>query len=66
MYICLDYEANSSGRAHTVRTCSLVEEIIQHVEYPALTARVKKITQSVTAHLRKQLTQTVTNAAQLS
>ena len=46
--------ADSSERAHTVMKCSLVKDIIQHVDYPALTARVKKIAQQAIAHLRKQ------------
>ena len=55
-----NYCADSSERAHTVRKCSFVHEIIQHVEYPMPTARVAKITEYDTAHLRKQLTPTVT------
>ena len=53
-----NYCADSSERAHTVRKCSFVHEIIQHVEYPM--ARVAKITEYDTAHLKKQLTPTVT------
>ena len=54
MRIRIDYWADSSERAHTVRKCSLVHEIIQHVEYPTLMARVAKITEYDTAQLRKQ------------
>ena len=53
-------------KARTLRKCSLVRKIIQHVEYPALMARVTKIAEQDTAHLRKQLTPTVTSDAQLS
>ena len=62
----IDYCADSSERAHTVRKCSFMHEIIEHVEYPMPMARVAKITEYDTAHLRKQLTQTVTTDAQLS
>ena len=66
MRIRIDYCADSSERVHTVGRCSFVHEIIQHVEYPTAMARVAKITKYDTAHLRKQLTQTVTTDAQLS
>ena len=74
MRIRIDYCADSSGSAHTVRKLLLlllllllfVHEIIQHVEYPTPMARVAKITEYDTAHLRKQLTPTVTTDAQLS
>ena len=66
MRIFIDCWADSSDRVHTVSNCLLVKKIIQRVEYPELSARVKKITEKVTAHLRKQLTPTVTSAAQLS
>ena len=66
MRIRIDYCADSSERAHTVRKCSFVHEIIQHVEYPTPMARVAKITEYDTGHLRKQLTPTVTTDAQLS
>ena len=66
MRIRIDYCADSSERAHTVRKCSFVHEIIQHVVYPAPMARVAKITEYDTAHLGKQLTPTVTTDAQLS
>ena len=56
MRIRIDYCADSSERAHIVRKCSFVHEIIQHVEYPTPMARVAKITEYDTAHLRKQLT----------
>ena len=46
--------------------CSLVHEIIQHVEYSELMARVTKIAEHDTAHLRKQLTPAATIDAQLS
>ena len=61
----LDYIADSSESAHTVRKCSFAHKVIQHVEYPALMARVTKIAEYDTAHLRKQLTPTVTSDAQL-
>lgn len=61
-----DSWADSSKRAHTVSQCSLVHEIIQHVEYSELMARVTKIAEHDTAHLRKQLTPTATSDAQLS
>ena len=66
MRIRIDYCADSSERAHTVRKCSFAHEIIQHVEYPTSMARVAKITEYDTAHLRKQLTPTVATDAQLS
>ena len=44
MRIRIDYCADSSERAHTVRRCSFLHEIIQHVEYPTPMARVAKIT----------------------
>ena len=66
MRIRIDYCADSSERTHTVRKCSFVLEIIQHVEYPMPMARVAKITEYDTAHLRKQLTPIVTTNAQLS
>ena len=61
-----NYCADSPERAHTVRKCSFVHEINQHVEYPTPMARMAKITEYDTAHLRKQLTPTVTTDAQLS
>ena len=45
MRIRIDYCANSSDRAHTVRKCSFAHEIIQRVEYPTPMARVAKITE---------------------
>ena len=66
MRIRIDYCADSSERAHTVRKCSFVDKIIQHVEYPRPMARVAKNTEYDTAQLRKQLTPTVTTDAQLS
>ena len=66
MRIRIDYCADSSERAHTVRKCSFVHEIIQHVEYPTSMARVAKITEYDTVHLKKQLTPTVATDAQLS
>ena len=55
MRFCISCWADSSERAHSVRKCSLVKDIIQHVEYPALTAPVKKIAQQATEHLRNSL-----------
>ena len=66
MRVRIDSWADSSKRAHTVSQCSLVHEIIQHVEYSELMARVTKIAEHDTAHLRKQLTPTATSDAQLS
>ena len=66
MRIRIAYCTGSSERAHTVRICSFVHEIIQHVEYLTPMARVAKITEYDTTHLRKQLTPTVTTDAQLS
>ena len=66
MRIRIDYCADSSDRAHIVRKCLFVHEIIQHVEYPTPMARVAKITEHDTAHLWKQHTPTVTTDAQLS
>ena len=54
MRIRIDHCADSSERARTVRKCSLVPKIIQHVEYPTLMARVTKIAEKDTAHLRKR------------
>ena len=62
----INYCVDSSERAHTVRKCSFVHEIIQHVEHPTLMARMAKITEYDTTHLRKQLMPTVTTDAQLS
>ena len=45
MCIRIDYCADSSERAHTVRKCSFVHEIIEHVEYPTPMTRVAKITE---------------------
>ena len=66
MRVCIDSWADSPKRAHTVSQCSLVHEIIQHVEYSELMARVTNITEHDTAHLRKQLTPTATSDTQLS
>jgi hypothetical protein len=66
MRIRIDYWADSSEHVHTVRKCSLVHEIIQHVEYPTMMARMAEIAKHDTAHWRKQLTPTVTSDAQLS
>ena len=66
MRMRIEYCADSLESAHTVRKCSFVHEIIQHVEYPTPMARGVKITEYDTAHLRKQLTPTVTTDAQLS
>ena len=68
MRIRISYCADSSEqeRTHTVKKCSFVHEIIQHVEYPTPMTRVEKITEYDTAHLRKQLTPPVTTDAQLS
>ena len=63
MRVRIDSWADSSKRAHTVSQCSLVHEIIQHVEYSELMARVTKIAEHDTAHLRKQLTPTATSDA---
>ena len=57
MRIRVECWADSSERAHTVRKCSLVQEIIQHVEYPAPMAGWTKIAENGTTHLRKQLRQ---------
>ena len=65
MRVRIDSWADSSKRAHTVSQCSLVHKIIQH-EYSELMARVTKIVEQDTAHLRKQLTPTSTSDAQLS
>ena len=43
--ISIVYLADNSECVHTVRCCSLEKEIIQHIEYPALMARVKKTAQ---------------------
>ena len=57
MRIGIDYWADSSKGAHTVKKCSLVHKIIQHVEYPALMARVTKIAEQDIAHLGNSLRQ---------
>ena len=51
-----------SARAHC-EECSLVHEIIQHVECPMPMASPAKIAEYDTAHLRKQLAPTVTTDA---
>ena len=53
--------ADSFARAHTWRKCSLVNKIIQHVEYLAPMARVTKCTENDSAHWRNLLTLTVTS-----
>ena len=63
MRIRIDYCADSSESAHTVRKCSFVHEIIQHVEYPTPMARVAKITEYDTAkRLRQQSRLTLSSA----
>jgi hypothetical protein len=65
MRIRIYYRADISEHMHTVRKCSLVHKIIQHVEYPTMMARVAEIAEHDTAHWRKQLTPTFTSDAQL-
>ena len=64
--IRIDHCADSSERAHTVRKCSLVPKIIQHVEYLTLMASVTNIAEKDTPNMRKQRKASVTSDVQLS